>query len=293
MKKHALITIISLFAFVFISSPIFSPPAHAEKIPALSEIPANVPDNARQQLNKRRQELENELANFLADAKVFNAKKAEDQSDADYDALNERRDAYITAAKAFNKAVDFAKILNDSNRSVPIDATLTNDRNNRTAYHYHRVIEQFRLSEMPRRYEVETYDEKGEKKIRTFCNIFVWDVTRAMVGSVDEIPHWVLGEEMKVNELVGWLKKEGKTKGWRRLDPRNAQQAANNGHPTVAIWKNPNGHGHVAIVRPGSVGDDRGAAIAQAGRWVLDATHLTKGFNDPKLRKDIEFWTHE
>ncbi|MBI1920947.1 MAG: hypothetical protein HYS23_07670 [Geobacter sp.] len=293
MVRQVFVTVIVLFLSVSITSLIFSPPAHAEKIPALSEIPATVPDNTRQQLSRRWQELEIEMASFLAEAKVFNAKKAEDQSDAEYNALNQRRDAYITAAKAFNKTVDFAKILNDTNRSVPIDATITNDKNKRTAYHYHRVIEQFKLSEMPKRYKVETFDENEKKKIRTFCNIFVWDVTRAMVGPVDEIPHWVLGEEMNVNKLVDWLKKEGGAKGWRRLDHRGAQQAADDGHPTVAIWKNTKGHGHVAIVRPGSVGDERGAAIAQAGRWVLDATHLTKGFNDPRLRKDIEFWTHD
>lgn len=298
MRKHLLITIICLFAFVFASSAIFPSPAHAEKIPALSEIPANLPDNSRRQLETRRQELENELANFLAAAEAFNAKEAEHQSDAEYNALNGKRDAYINAAKAFNSEVMLAKILDDGDkRALPVDPPRTNDKTKRSAYEYHMVIEQFKLTYKPRRYDVEFYEEKGVKKKKTFCNILVWDVTRAMVGPDEEIPHWVNGKEMTVNDLVGWLRKEGKARGWRRLDDRGAQQAANDGHPTIAIWKNVGGSGHVAIVRPGSVGgdrwNDRRSAIAQAGRLVLDATHLTKGFNDPKLRKEIEFWTHE
>ncbi len=300
MKKTAFAKILILFSYLYILSHLFTTPVYAEKIPALSEISADL-HHSRPDLVKRKQELENEFASFLAAAKAFNAKEAKDQSDADYNALNAKRDAYINAAKTFNKEIALAKILNDRDRRVhPVDAPYTNDRNKRSAYEYHRVIEQFNLKGKPKRYDPEYYtDEKGRKKRKTFCNIFVWDVTRAMVGPDEEIPHWVNNEEVKVNYLVGWLRKEGKARGWQRLDARGAQEKANGGHPTIAIWKNPDEEhsGHVAIVRPGSVGgdrwDDRGAALAQAGSLVVDATHLATGFNDPDFSKDIEFWSHE
>jgi hypothetical protein len=126
----------------------------------------------------------------------------------------------------------------------------------------------------------------------TYCNIFVWDVTRAMVGPKDAIPHVVKGQEMQVNKLVPWLRDQGRKKGWHRIDARMAYQMANEGHPTIAIWMNPKEahHGHVSMVRPGSP-QEKGPAIAQAGTWVMDASHLKdkKAFN----KKAVEFWYHD
>jgi hypothetical protein len=98
---------------------------------------------------------------------------------------------------------------------------------------------------------------------------------------------------MQVNDLVPWLKKEGRKKGWYRIQIQEAYKKGTEGHPTIAIWENPEGdHGHVSIVRPGNP-DSRGPAIAQAGSLVLDAKHLKLGFHDEKFEKAIEFWYHE
>lgn len=196
------------------------------------------------------------------------------------------------------------KLHNTGGRDSPINALLTNDIGNRSAYNYFKVIEQFEV-EKSARYEPGTW---------TYCNIFVWDVTRAMGA---EIPHWVIKinndgrsamdsngiftverenrKEMLVNETVDWLKQHGETYGWRRIDARMAQQMANEGHPSIAVWENPNPKkfGHIAVIRPGSVGDERGTAISQAGILVLDASHIDKGFKDQDHKKRIQYWYHE
>jgi len=48
----------------------------------------------------------------------------------------------------------------------------------------------------------------------------------------------------------------------------------------VALWKNPtHGHGHTAIVRPGTL-TARGPATAQAGSTNFNDGHLTDGFGN-------------
>ena len=136
-----------------------------------------------------------------------------------------------------------------------------------------------------------------------------------------ELPHWVLKvdpaksavtaegkftvaegerEELNVNATVAWLKNHGKDAGWRRVDAR-AQQLAAQGHPAVAIWANPKGeHGHIVMIRPGTAppetgGAPEGVAVAQAGgkQVILEAAHLAEGFHDPELEKAVEYWYHE
>src|SRR5256885_2649840 len=140
-----------------------------------------------------------------------------------------------------------------------------NNENNRSAYNYAEIINRF---------EVATNPLYAASKTATYCNFFVQDVTRAMGAPLPEL---------LVNDTSNWLndRTKGGARGWRKLTPNEAQQTANNGHPTVAIWNNPSGgHGHIAMVRPGSIGDSRGDAEAQAGRLTLNATHVTRGFND-------------
>lgn len=181
------------------------------------------------------------------------------------------------------RRIAFYRLLNDpERRGQPTDAPNTNNQHERSAYNYANVIKQFDV-EHSKRYENDDY---------TYCNIFVWDVTRAMGA---EIPHWSNErKEMKVYQIIEWLRKDGKAKGWRLAPANFAQQMANDGKPAIAIWKNPrNDEGHVAVVRPGSVGFPEGPAIAQAGRLIVHADHLDDGFNDPHFQKKIEFWYHE
>ena len=83
----------------------FTTPVYAEKIPALVEIPADLPLETRVHLMQRKGALEKELARFQAAAAKFNAKDAKDQSDSEYAALDAWRTRYINAAKAFNREV--------------------------------------------------------------------------------------------------------------------------------------------------------------------------------------------
>lgn len=109
MNRSALAAAIACLAFACLTFPPFPPPAHAEKIPALSGIPADLPADSRARLAERKATLEKELAGFQAAAAAFNAKDAKDQSDAEYNELSARRGRYIGAAKAFNQAVAEAK----------------------------------------------------------------------------------------------------------------------------------------------------------------------------------------
>ena len=117
----------------------------------------------------------------------------------------------------------------------------------------------------------------------TFCNIFAWDVTRAMRC---EVPHWVDADghpasmgrpntELSVNETLAWLRSTGPHPyGWREVCAVEAEAQAGNGHPTLAVWANPGWHGHIAVVRP----NGPGIHIAQAGQRCFRDEPLASGF---------------
>jgi hypothetical protein len=92
-------------SFIFIVSLLILTPAYAEKIPALLEIPKELPLNICAHFTQQKQALEKKLAEFQAAAAVFNAKDAKEQSDAEYEKLDAWRTRYINAAKAFNQEV--------------------------------------------------------------------------------------------------------------------------------------------------------------------------------------------
>jgi hypothetical protein len=186
-------------------------------------------------------------------------------------------------------------------RAYPLQAPITNDASDRSAYNYFQVIEEFRVEEAPR-YMADDW---------TYCNIYLWDVTSAMGA---EIPHWTRADdpngdpvaftgdktglqEMTVNLIVPWLAWHGRAYGWRRVDLRMAQEMAEAGHPSIAIAanRNLNASGHVAVIRPASVGDPRGAAISQAGGLVLDASHIAENpnFTDTTKLYPIQYWVHD
>jgi hypothetical protein len=134
---------------------------------------------------------------------------------------------------------------------------------------YNYVLDQFAVGVNPR---------YAHAKGATWCNIYLWDVTRAMGA---EIPHWVdksgnpvavgQGNELSANATNAWLHKYGSRFGWQKVTLDQAVTAANMGCPAVVSWKNPGGHGHVAMIRP-SQPTSQGPWMAQAGRinssWV-------------------------
>ena len=167
-----------------------------------------------------------------------------------------------------------------TNRAALILPPLTNDPAHRDPAVLDQLVNQFAVGNNPR--YLPTHGN-------TFCNIFLWDVTRAMGN---QIPHWVddVGNiaqpfahgasETNANFVVTWMETIGVPKhGWTASDPGEAQDFANLGKLAVVMFKNPAGHGHLAVVRPGTV-TDKGPTTAQAGRHNFNSGHETDGFHD-------------
>jgi hypothetical protein len=134
------------------------------------------------------------------------------------------------------------------------------------------VLEQFAVATSPR----------YQRDAHTYCNIFLWDFTRA-AGC--EVPHWVfddgtpatpyqvrvdskgnkeIAHELNANAVTDWLEQHGAANGWRVVDALEAQDLADNGGVAIFAWKNPTGgSGHVGAVRPGN--GRPGIWFAQAG----------------------------
>lgn len=110
----------------------------------------------------------------------------------------------------------------------------------------------------------------------TFCNVFVQDV---MAGLGLELP------PLSANDTGDWLASSaGAAAGWTEVDEQTAQDNANAGGPVIASWVNPNGHGHMAVVRPGSI-NANGPEISAAGASLLADAHMMNSFgnNGPVL----------
>lgn len=151
------------------------------------------------------------------------------------------------------------------------------------------------------RYQPRTDPKTGIKS--TWCNIFLWDATSALDA---EIPHWYVehvleGGKVKDHRgefsalgVIGWLKREGPSAGWRSCTEAEARRRANAGMPTVATWMNPKFAGgkplpsHVALLLPSPV--DGPQLIAQAGAECLFGAPIERGFGEAK---PLEYFTHE
>ena len=119
----------------------------------------------------------------------------------------------------------------------------------------------------------------------TWCNVALWDWTRAL-GC--EIPHWV-GEpphrhELNANGVCLWLRTTGAREGWTRAGAAEARDHAARGGVAVAVWEDPDGHGHVAILRP--CADE--IRIAQAGSRCLADAPIARGFGS----RPVVFFVH-
>ncbi|HYI00066.1 peptidoglycan-binding protein [Hyalangium sp.] len=169
----------------------------------------------------------------------------------------------------------------NTNAWIPVDAPLQGSPSDRNAATYADVIDQFGVGSNPR------YQPRDGN---TYCNIFAWDVTKAMGA---EIPHWVdgagnptgvgQGRELDANGGHLWLQNQGPAHGWREVSAEEAQQMANQGHPTVASWHNPGGIGHIGVVRPGEI-NERGPALAQAGARNFNDGHVKDSFGNANVK---------
>ena len=179
--------------------------------------------------------------------------------------------------------------IDETDHRLPVDAPLRGDPKGRDRVTYDNVINQFMVEENPR-YQLRENALMYEGGV-TYCNIFVWDVMRAMGV---EIPYWVdangeitepyfspdLGRFRIVkpaywknaNDIHHWLNERGTKSGWREVTPEEAQDSANLGHPTVASLYIPYESGHMGIVRPGEM--INGPALAQAGASNVNYAHV-------------------
>ena len=171
----------------------------------------------------------------------------------------------------------------------------TNTADKRSTDAYNAVIDQFLVDTNPRYAITNGY---------TFCNIFAWDVCTAMEAT---LPHWVRDKytpaepysknafETSVNILSVWLEDHGEQYGWKKVTAAEAQTSADEGHPTVAIWKNPTGEsGHIAVVRPQGKGyfysEKNGCVIAQAGSLNFSYGNVITSFMEERM-SEIVYWT--
>jgi len=170
-----------------------------------------------------------------------------------------------------------------------------NKPGNREKDAYNAVIDQFNVAK----------NSRYTKDNQTYCNMFVWDVTKAM-GC--EIPHFydpktgknaslplIKGQylEMDANQMCAWLDKFGPANGWREVSAAEAQKMANAGKPVVVAQSNPGGIGHVQIGRPDqgeTFSSAKGPAIAQSGLTNTNYAHA----NDFMLKNQpIKYYYHD
>jgi len=111
MKRRRVAVPVLLMGCWLLSSWLLPATVIAEPIPALRAVPAGLPPEVQTKLSRERESLDRELQVFLADARRFNAKPAEAQTDAEFAALGERRAWYIRKAKAFNREVTEASAM--------------------------------------------------------------------------------------------------------------------------------------------------------------------------------------
>jgi hypothetical protein len=172
---------------------------------------------------------------------------------------------------------------------MPVDAPVTGAVTARSRDALLTVVAQFEVATAPR-YRPEAAGDAA----RTWCNIFAWDVTRALGA---EVPHWVddagraapagRGRELSANATMRWLETHGADHGWQEAGGAAAERAVAAGRPVLAVWLNPDGHGHIAVVVPAP--GESGVHIAQAGRVCFDSAPLADGFGD----RPVRFFVHD
>lgn len=160
---------------------------------------------------------------------------------------------------------------------LPATPAVVSTKADRSAIRYLEVLRQFDVERSAR------YQPRNGK---TWCNVYAWDVTRAMSA---EIPHWVdtagrptkvgRGVELSANGVFDWLNNHGAEYGWWPSRADAAELLARCGRPAVAIWKNPEAKksGHIAMVIPGEIGV---VTIAQAGKTNFIGLPVASGFGN-------------
>gem|GEM_PF-622426 len=177
---------------------------------------------------------------------------------------------------------------------VPTTPAIRSTETNRSPQLYRAVVEQFRVETTPR------YQPRDGK---SYCNIFVWDVTSAMGAEIPYRTDSQTGEpwpedtgnaiSMSAARMDAWLERFGETYGWREVDAQTAQYYANQGKPAVTTAGN---IGHVQVVVPsrdGGYDPQRGVTIAQAGGHLTSYTGIARTYSAAALSEKVRYWVHE
>lgn len=168
---------------------------------------------------------------------------------------------------------------------------LTIPLSDRSPANYVAAAKQFEVETNPR--YVRGHANPGVGK-ETYCNIYLWDVTKAMSC---EVAHWVdpatgvevpkgKGTELSANGVCSWFSTHAMKFGWMQCGKKTAMERASRGFPTVVLWQNPGGIGHVAVVLPGT----DFCHIAQAGANNFFDKALENGFGSVS---PLNFYTHD
>ncbi len=198
------------------------------------------------------------------EASSFEPKKKPSLTDVLKAAATQVWDANIPKPQVPFEGVGF-----DKYPGAKVDPVKVGDLSNPSAANYDSVIDQFKVGLNPR------YTPKDGK---TFCNVFATDVMLAM-GATVPTPAYAVD----ANQYSDWLAKKSPPNGWKAVTAEEAQKMANSGKPVLASWKNegPGGHGHVAVVRPGTVDPTDGPTLASAGGGAcFDKGNVALGFKD-------------
>ena len=137
---------------------------------------------------------------------------------------------------------------------LPVIPEITSDPSNRDPDLYLQCCRQFPVETHPR------YVMGHTGHNETYCNIYVADCTLALGAG---IPHWInpkdgtplavgRGTETSANGVCEWLKNFGPNFGWTEVGVDEAFTSVVAGKPTVIVWENPGGIGHVAMMLPTS-----------------------------------------
>lgn len=153
-------------------------------------------------------------------------------------------------------------------RWEPVTAPLTNGSDHRGAKQLEAVLAQFDLKNA--RYT--------PTELETYCTTLLWDATRALSC---EAPHyWLVGDkvfEQDANAYANWFALYGPRHGWLAVDEPGAVIRVNAGMPVVGVAKNPKGHGHAVLGKPGT---GPKLLVKMAGRTNLESVELAHAFGD-------------
>jgi len=187
----------------------------------------------------------------------------------------------------------------ETRRSFPTNPPVRGNAANRSKALYDNILNQFAANKNPR---------YAHRNGSTFCNIFVWDVTRAMAA---EVPHWVdrngdpgkvgkPNQELNANQLNDWFHKHGARHGWSQVTLAVGIQRANQGYPVVASWKNKKvpapgkrAIGHIAMIRPGLPSAEGAPWMAQAGAKNRNYIRMFGAGGVWAKTTPVEVWTHD